>query len=207
VEVALAAVFHHRDVGLHDRDLRARQLLEVGERPGMIAMAVPIDQNLDVLRVKTKFADRFDNHRTGIGHAGVEQDVSILGREEVGGEAGRPDVVQRPDDLGRLRRQVPLEGLARERQKQLVVSRQVFLGRVGRRLLRRRRSHRHAEGDGRNSRQTDPVATRDVRNAVRGTHDLRSFNCHQSRRFTPMSNTVTSARTQPTPAVSNGGTE
>jgi hypothetical protein len=36
VEVALAAVFDHGDVWLHDRNLCAGQLLEVGERPGVI---------------------------------------------------------------------------------------------------------------------------------------------------------------------------
>jgi hypothetical protein len=44
VKIALPAVFDHGDVRLHDRDLGARELLEKGERAGMIHMAVTIDR-------------------------------------------------------------------------------------------------------------------------------------------------------------------
>jgi hypothetical protein len=75
--------------------------------------------------------------------------------------------VQRPNDLGRRRRLVPLEGRARERDEELVVLRQIFLGRLGWRLLRRRRygdENRHVRG----SHKSSTVAKSDARKLLPG---------------------------------------
>ena len=106
--------------------------LKIGEGAGVIDVGVAVDHDLDVLGLETELADRVDDHRAGRGHAGVHQDVPFRGRDQEGAESLGADEIERADDVDRLRRLFPLERLARQREEELVVVRELFLGRPAR---------------------------------------------------------------------------
>lgn len=56
--------------------------LKNAKAPSVIRVTVTVDQNLVVLRIEAELPHRFDDHRTGLGHAGVEEDVPFLRREQ-----------------------------------------------------------------------------------------------------------------------------
>ena len=119
-----------------DRDLRAGELFNEGEGTCVVRVAVPVDDDLDVLGFEAELADRLDDHRSGTWHPGVEKDVAFLGREKPGTQALCADEVQRPDDLRRLGGLLPLQVLRRQCDEELVVAGQSLLrGYVGGQFL------------------------------------------------------------------------
>jgi hypothetical protein len=61
MEIALAAVLHRRDIGLHHCEPGTTQILEECDGASVIGMGVTVDDDLDVFGLETELLDGLDD--------------------------------------------------------------------------------------------------------------------------------------------------
>jgi hypothetical protein len=88
-------------------ELRAGELLQLGEAAGVVVVGVGVQEDLHVLDLEPELLHALADDGHGLHEAAVEEDVSLGRRDQVGGDVVRPHVIEVACDPERLDRLVP----------------------------------------------------------------------------------------------------
>ena len=116
-EIVFASIFDGLKVRRHDGDFCSGEFFQFGKRSGMVRVSVAVDDDPDVFRLETKFADGIDNQWRGSGHSGVQKNVSFRRGEKKRSQALGADKVEWADDFYRIGGLVPFQRLAGETEE------------------------------------------------------------------------------------------
>jgi hypothetical protein len=98
LEIPLPAGFDFGHVRIHHHILRTSQLLDGSTTRAVIPMRVADQENLDVAEVKAQLFDTVSYQRDRACKTAVDQNVALRRRDQVGGQALAPDVVDIAND-------------------------------------------------------------------------------------------------------------
>ena len=111
MRIAEAAVFEHPGVVFRSPHFGAGDLLDLGQRGGVVPVGLLSQQDADVFEPESERRHVLADHRRGILKTGVDENMSFIGSDQEHGKIVGSDAIEIADDLEAGIRPDPALGL------------------------------------------------------------------------------------------------